>query len=316
MYPFPRGSVGFKTPPKRKSVPPLSAVLESDWSGVDDWSAGVVEKETFSPRLVDAISRRIVEEVESRTVPTIQTGWFCFLDFVYSLLVRLLCMLWLLSCGIVAGLVIRMFCCLGFTELSERVEDQLGSKRKTKKYSKQNLLNKKMLDLDPLYRDFVSGPKCGKATYFHCNVCHRDVSMTSRGSGEFSRQFESNRHWQKDVTYRVHMGLPVYNKLMEKMDLSAQQVADFKSRPFVDLSEGYAFPEDLLPKHSRVESRVPFMALVSCLCDLLRLVGDFALLRRLWNHFCSSLGEREPEYQLGWSRSETVVSIFFLSISP
>ena len=109
VYPFPRSSVSFKTPPKRKAVPPLSAVLESDWSGVDDWSAGVVEKETFSPRLVDAISRRIVEEVENRTVPTIQTGWFCFLDFVYSLFVRLPCMLWMLSCVIVADLVIGAF---------------------------------------------------------------------------------------------------------------------------------------------------------------------------------------------------------------
>ena len=52
---------------------------------------------------------------------------------------------------------------------------------------------------------------------------------------------------------------------------------------------------------------MPFMTLVSCVCDLLRSGGDFALLRRLWNHFCSSLGDREPEYQLGWSRSETVV---------
>ena len=78
LYPFPKGSLSFKTPPKRKAVPSLSAVLESDWSGIDGWPADIAEKETVSPRLVAAIGRRIGEEVESRTVPTIQTGWFCF----------------------------------------------------------------------------------------------------------------------------------------------------------------------------------------------------------------------------------------------
>ena len=72
--------------------------------------------------------------------------------------------------------------------------DDLGSKKKPKKYSKFNLLNKGMLDEDPLFRDFVGGPKCGKATFFHCRVCHRDVSMAARGSGEFTRHFESDKH--------------------------------------------------------------------------------------------------------------------------
>ena len=112
------------------------------------------------------------------------------------------------------------------------------------------------------------------------------------------------------------MGLQVYNRLMEPITLLDEQLADFRSRTFEDLGEGFPFPEDLAPKYSQVISRVPFMTLVSCLCELLRSGGEFTLLRRLWGHFYSSLGERKPEFSLQWCRSETVVSsIFFCHFS-
>ena len=57
---------------------------------------------------------------------------------------------------------------------------------------------------------------------------------------------------------------------MEPMTLSSRQEDDFCSRPFVDLGPEFPFPEDLLPKHAKVDSKVPFMTLVSCFCDWLR----------------------------------------------
>ena len=77
------------------------------------------------------------------------------------------------------------------------------------------------------------------------------------------------------------MGLPVYNRLMEPMTLSAEQLADFHSRHFQDLGVGFPFPEDLLSKQARVKSKVPFMTLVSPLCDFLCSGCDFIILRRL-----------------------------------
>ena len=62
------------------------------------------------------------------------------------------------------------------------------------------------------------------------------------------------------------------------------------------LKEGFPFPEDMVPSVARVESLVPFMTLESSVCDLLRIGGIFSLLRWLWDHFCSTLGKREPEY--------------------
>ena len=110
------------------------------------------------------------------------------------------------------------------------------------------------------------------------------------------------------AAYRVHMGLQVLNRLMEPIELSDSQLADYKSRPFVDLSGEYSFPEDPLPEHRKADSKVPFLTLVSCFCEFLRNGGEFDYLRRLWGHFFATLGDQEPGFPLRWSRSETVVS--------
>ena len=65
------------------------------------------------------------------------------------------------------------------------------------------------------------------------------------------------------MVYWVHMGLPIYNKLMDPMELSARQEDEFRSRPFVDLGGEFPFPEDILPKHSKADSKEPLMTLVS-----------------------------------------------------
>ena len=209
--------------------------------------------------------------------------------------------------------VLRLFdwfvCIIGFSELVEKVESHF-ERPKTKKYSSRKLLHRRMLALNPLFADFVTGSECGSAKLFYCRICRRDVKMGSKGAAEFVRHFESRKHWEQDVTYRVHMGLPVYNKLMEPMELSARQRDDFLSRPFVDLGGEFPFPEDMFPKHSKASSKVPLMTLVSSLSDVLRSGGDFTLVRRLRGYFLASLGGRDPEFTLQWSRSETVVSTF------
>ena len=51
--------------------------------------------------------------------------------------------------------------------------------------------------------------------------------MKAHGSGEFIRHFGSDGHWYRDVTYRVHMGLPVLNRLLAPMELSDSQMAEY-----------------------------------------------------------------------------------------
>ena len=187
-----------------------------------------------------------------------------------------------------------------FQELSEKVEQRMA-KRPVKKYCSRNELHRRMLDRLPAFGDFVTGAKDGNGTHFHCRVCDRDVAMKAHGSGEFSRHFRSDAHWFKDVTYRVHMGLQVLNRLMEPMELSDSQLV---VTAFCGLERGVP----VLPKHSKAGSKVPFMTLVSCFCEFLRNGGDFNYLRRLWGHFAATLCGQEPGFPLRWSRSETVVS--------
>ena len=140
-----------------------------------------------------------------------------------------------------------VFVFAGFSQLVEKVGEQCA--RKVRNCSSRNQLYRRMLDLHPVFPSFVSGSKSGELMNFFCRVCHRDVRMQAHGAGQFRRHFRSNRHWFRDVAYRLHMGLTIYNRLLEPMELSASQEAEFRSRPLVDLAEGYPIPEDLLPKH-------------------------------------------------------------------
>ena len=144
---------------------------------------------------------------------------------------------------------------------------------KKRVYSPRNRLRRETVRGHSVLELFVSGSSTGSDESFFCTICHRDVSMKTRRSGELTRHFSGDRHWQAEVTYRVHPGLPVFNKLMDPIGLSETPKADFLSRPFKDKLEGFTFPEDLLPSRTRVDSTIPLLTMVTCLTELLALVG-------------------------------------------
>ena len=189
------------------------------------------------------------------------------LNGVCSVATLLRAVVWFGVLGFICASIF-VFCFTELQEFSGRVEKKL-TKKVVKTYGSRNILHRRMLSRHPAFPDFVTGSKKGVGTHFNCRVCQRDVARRSQGVGEFRRHFQSDAHWFKDVTYRVHMGLQVLNRLMEPMELSERQLADYKSRPFCDLGEEYPFPEDLVPKHSKPDSNVPFMTLVSCFCEFL-----------------------------------------------
>ena len=202
---------------------------------------------------------------------------------------------------------------IGFAEFANKIGDSLEnlgvSPRKKKKYSSRNHLRKDMVAGDEILSEFVSGSKNGLTTYFFCTMCERDVSMISRGASELVRHFTSERHWERDVTYRVHKGMPVFNQLRQLITLTDEELSQYRSRPFKEKAVGYLFPEDRLPKHSEIRSRVPLLTMVSCLTEVLRGGGSYTMLRRLWGFFCASLAESDPLYRVTWSKPETLVSI-------
>ena len=129
-----------------------------------------------------------------------------------------------------------------------------------------------------------------------------------------NQHYKSDGHWLKDVTFRVHMGFHVYNRLMEPMNLSENQLADFRSRlQLRALSEGLPFLNECCPSMHRLVRE--------CHSSLWRPVWEICC--AVWvtffscddRCFCTTSDEREPVYNLRWSRSETVViSILFIAV--
>ena len=212
------------------------------------------------------------------------------------------------------SLLLRYSCLvfLGFQELVARVETSLEGtlrpqRQRRRVYSPRNRLRRDMIGDNPIYQLFVSGSSTGSDKLFFCKICHRDVSMESRGASEFARHFFGKRHWQLDVTYRVQHDLPIFNRLMDPMELSDAQVSDYMSRPSKGLAEGFSFPEDLLPACTRVDSSVPLMTMINSVLELFRCGGSYTLLRKLWGSFRATLGPEEPLFSLKWDRAETLV---------
>ena len=182
-------------------------------------------------------------------------------------------------------------------------------------YSARHHLRREMVGDHPVYSLFVSGSSTGSPEKFFCRICHRDVSMRTRGAGEFSRHFFGERHWRADVAYRVREGLPVFNRLMDPLELSAEQVSNFLSRPSKGLAEWFSFPEDLLPSCTRVDSSIPLLTMVNCLLELFRSGGSYVLLRKLWGCFRATLGPENPLYILKWTSGlvNSYTTVFFES---
>ena len=138
-----------------------------------------------------------------------------------------------------------------FEELVARVETSLEqaspSRRRTRVVSSRNRLRRSMVKDHPVFELFVSGSSSGIENAFFCTLCQRDVSIATKGVRELTRHFSSDKHWPLDVTYRVHHGLQVYNKLLDPMELNDAQVQEYLSRPCKEKPEGFNFPEDLLP---------------------------------------------------------------------
>ena len=202
------------------------------------------------------------------------------------------------------------------TRVEASLEQASPSRRRSRPISPRNRLRRSMVKDHPVFELFVSGSSSGIDSAFFCTLSQRDVSIAAKGVREITRHFASDKHWLLDVTYRVHQGLQVYNKLLDPMELSESQMQEYLSRPCKEKPEGFSFPEDLLPSCTRVESSVPVMTMVNCLIEMLRSGGDYLFLRKLWGHFRATLASENPLYNRFWSRGESLVRHFCVFFFP
>ena len=110
------------------------------------------------------------------------------------------------------------FVFVGLQDLVARMETSLEkaatSGQRVREYSSRQHLRKYMVGDHQVLSVFVSGASSGVSTRFHCLICRRDVSIQSRGAMDLARLFSSDRHWERDVAYRVQNDMPTYNRQM------------------------------------------------------------------------------------------------------
>ena len=81
---------------------------------------------------------------------------------------------------------------IGFRDLSEKVKERLSPKKR--KYSKRNLLRRRMLSAHESFKDFVTGENSGSDEHFFFRICKRDVTIRTHGVSEIIRLFGSVGH--------------------------------------------------------------------------------------------------------------------------
>ena len=164
----------------------LCDVKESDgdcFVGPDsEASDGVVPHCT--PRQAARLGEVVASEVENRTIePLVASELFAVVMLLFGRVRH-----WLFALYLFVVLVLE------FQVLDERMEQRLEvaistSRRHKRTYSSRRRLRRDMVGDHPVYSLFVSGSNIRSDEKFYCPICHRDVSMRSRGAGEFSRHF-------------------------------------------------------------------------------------------------------------------------------
>ena len=221
--------------------------------------------------------------------------------------------------------------CLEFDELSQllkqkgidasdpgRVVNPLEAKKerllardeeRTKKQTERHVLTKAMSN-HPIPRLFVSHRNDKSPNGFNCAICQKDVSFLSRDPRGIWRHFKCKSHYQKDRRYRYDHEDVIFTEKFDAVpvaDLSVELREEIEATPPVVLGKMNRFIEDEVDALVGVPSNVPPKTLVGCLFELLRSGGSQGFLRRLWNHFRTTLPVESPYASASWSKTETLV---------
>ena len=84
--------------------------------------------------------------------------------------------------------------------------------------------------------------------------------------------------------------------------------------PLVVRDREYSFAEDLIVDESGApDAKLPVVAKVSSVIEVLRLGGPYELVSQLWSHF--TLIASRVNIDVAWSRDEVLVGIFWLLVA-
>ena len=138
---------------------------------------------------------------------------------------------------------------------------------------------------------FVTGSTdaASKPSHFYCPVCKKDISISAKGSYEILRHYQGSRHYPHDRRMRLTTPgwrvLDFFGNPLSESDLALVRDEILKA-PLHQLGQEFPFPEDLiLDSEGRVNTKMPLLAKVSSLIDVLKLGGSYELLEKLWRQF-------------------------------
>ena len=171
---------------------------------------------------------------------------------------------------------------------------------------------KKSYATSELARFFVTGPTdtSTKLSEFYCRLCQKDVSVLTHGSSEVLRHFQGIRHFAR--VQRLRPETPGWRVLgFDGKPVTEDELERHREKllraPLVDRDREYPFREDLIPDASgKTDPRLPVLAKVSSLVDVLQLGGSYELVERLWERFI--LTASRVTVSVTWSRNEVLVS--------
>ena len=179
--------------------------------------------------------------------------------------------------------------------------------------SKRTFQMNKVWGADEVDQFFVTGATdaAGKPRHFYCRICRTDVSVLTHGPHEVLRHFHGVKHFARDQRLRLQTpgwraldfeGNPFIERELERRRESILR------GPLVIRDREYPFAEDLTVDDSGApDAKLPVLAKVSSLVDVLRLGGSYELVHQFWSQFI--LTASRVSIDVTWSRDEVLVGI-------
>ena len=172
---------------------------------------------------------------------------------------------------------------------------------------------KKVWGADEVGRFFVTGATdaAGKPSHFYCRICRKDFSVLTHGPQEVLRHFQGVKHFARDQ--RLRLETPGWRVLdfegnpLSESELERRRESNIRG-PLVIRDREYLFAEDLIVDDSGApDAKLPVLAKVSSLVEVLRLGGSYELVHQLWSQF--TITASRVNIHVTWSRHEVLVGI-------
>ena len=166
---------------------------------------------------------------------------------------------------------------------------------------------------DEVGRFFVTGAAdaAGKPSHFYCRICRKDVSVLTHGPHEVRRYYQSVKHLARDQ--RLRLEAPRWRVLefegnpLTESELERRRESVLRG-PLVIRDREYPFAEDLIVDDSGApDAKLPVLANVSSLVEVLRLGGYYELIHQLWSQF--TLSASRVNIDVTWSGDKVLLGI-------